>query len=92
MANIEIVFSNAEVNKEIPYNLICQTRYSSIWNTMRRKLIWNAEFSDVERSKAEKIFNQAHNWSVGRGIPETVRMDIFTYNLWDKIATFCMSL
>lgn len=83
---IEIVLTNEEVNQNIPYNLICHTRYSSIWNTMQRKLRWNDEFSEMEKFKAEKLFCQAHNWSVGYGVPESVRLDMFTLNLWKKIA------
>ena len=89
---IEIVLTNEEVNQNIQYNVICQTRYGSIWNTMRRKLRWNEEFSEVERFKAEKIFCQAHKWTVGYGVPETVRLELFTFALWKKIELFCCSL
>lgn len=89
---IELILTKEEINQSIPYNMICQTRYGSIWDTMRRKLRWNAEFSDDEKSKAEKIFRQTHNWSVGNGIPDTVRMHLSEIKLWNKIEMFCMSL
>lgn len=89
---IEVVLTDEEVNRNIPYNMICQTRYSRIWNTMHRKIRWNKEFSEIERFKAEKIFCQAYKWSVGYGLPESVRFDLVTYDLWKKIERFCCSL
>ena len=92
MATIEIVMTDKEVAQCIPYNVICQTRYGSIWNTIQRKLRWETEFSEMEKFKAEKIFCQAHNWAVGYGVPAIVRFDPFTYLLWKKIELFCYSL
>lgn len=92
MASIEIVLTNEEVDQYIPYGMICMTRYSGIWNTIRRKIMWNEEFSETERFKAEKLFCQAHNWAVGHGVPSTVRFDLFTFGLWKKIEAFCKSL
>ena len=92
MAMIEVVMTSEEVSKNIAYQMICQTRYGSVWNTMKCKLRWNKEFSDNEKEKAEKIFRQAHSWFVGKGIPDTVRMDFPTFELWNKIETFCGSL
>ena len=92
MAMIEVVMTSEEVSKNIPYQMICQTRYGSVWNTMKRKLRWNKEFSDNEKEKAEKIFRQAHSWFVGKGILDTVRMDFPTFELWNKIEKFCCSL
>ena len=92
MAMIELVMTNEEINNNIPYKIICHTRYGSVWDTMKRKRRWNTEFSDIEKSNAEKIFRQAHSWYVGKGIPDTVRMDLSTYELWKKIGRFCYSL
>ena len=92
MATIEIVMSREEVGQNIQYGMIYMTRYSGIWNTMLRKIRWNEEFSKEEQFRAEKLFCQAHNWSVGYGIPNTIRVDLFTFGLWKKIEAFCMSL
>lgn len=89
--NIEMVFTNEEVKLNIPFEMICQTRYSSIWNTMKRKLLWNQVFTEVEKEKAEKIFRQAYSWYIN-GIAEYVRIDFEMYRLWDKIARFCCSI
>ena len=93
MAMLEIIFTNEEIGKYISYAMICQTRYSSIWNTRKRKTLWNKEFSDTDKLKAEEIFNQAYRWFVGKNdIPNTVRMDISTYKLWNRIEKFCYLL
>ena len=92
MATIEMIFTKEEIQKEIPYQFICHTRYGSRWNTMRRKLKWNDKFTDTEKQDAEKLFRQAHSWSVGNGIPDTVRMNLSTYGLWTKVAKFCFEL
>ena len=92
MPTIEIVMSREEVDQNIHYGLIYTTRFSSAWKTMLRKLRWEEEFSETEQFKAEKLFCQAHNWAVGHGVPETVRVDLFTFGLWKKIEAFCKSL
>lgn len=88
---LEMVLTREEVEENIPYKLICLTRYGNVWDTMRRKLSWNKEFSTLEKEIAEKLFKQSHVWLVN-GIPNTVRMDFQTCGLWHKIAKFCMSL
>lgn len=86
--DIEIVLAIEEVNENIPYQMICETRYSAAWNTMRRKRFWKKDFTEAEKEKAEKIFRQAHSWYT-KGVAEAVRMDLPTYRLWNKIARFC---
>lgn len=86
--DIEMILTNDEVKENIPYAMICETRYSTSWNTMRRKRMWKMDFTEDEREKAEKMFKQAYSWYT-KGITETIRMDIATYRLWNKIARFC---
>lgn len=92
MATIELVLTSYEVHTEIPYAVICMTRYGSDWNTMRRKRRWKEEFTEQERGAAEKLFPKAHNWLLGRGVPETVRMPIDDFALWQKLGDFCASI
>lgn len=91
MAKIEMILTREEIQKEIPYHLICQTRYGRIWDTMRRKMLWNKIFTEEEKEKTEKMFRQAYTWYT-KGIPDTVRMDFSTYLLWDKIRSFCLAI
>ena len=88
MAKIEMIFTSEEIIKEIPYQFICQTRYSSIWDTMRRKVLWNNVFTEEEKEQVERMFRQTYTWCT-KGITDTVRMDFYTYLLWDKIRKFC---
>lgn len=91
MAVIELILTREDVQKEIPYHFICQTRYGSVWNTMRRKLKWNHRFKDSEKTDVEKLFRQAHSWFIN-GVPDTVRMSFATYCLWNEIYKFCTTL
>lgn len=89
---LEIVLDRDEINNSIAYSMICMTRYGSTWNTMRRKRRWTEEFTESERAKASKLFQQSHNWTCVTGVPDTIRMAPSTYDLWQKLAAFCCSL
>lgn len=88
----EIVLTEDEVRENIPYEIICVTKESSIWNTMRRKRMWKEEFTDAERSAATDIFRKAHSWTLVKGVPDETRMSMKTYKLWQKLGCFCGSL
>lgn len=87
-----LVFEHDEIQREFPYALICETRYGRYWDTMRRRRRWAQEFTEKERRDASSIFNLAHNWYVGKGVPDKVRMVPSTYALWMKLGAFCASL
>lgn len=63
-----------EVRANIPYDLICMVRYGCTWSSGRRRRAWLADFSESEREAAGRLFRMAHNWTVGRGVPDTVQM------------------
>jgi len=92
MAKLLLTMSSEEVHSDIPYALICMTRYGSGWNTMRRKRLWKAEFSDEEKASASRLFSQSHNWTLGKGVPDKVTMSVSTYRLWQKLGAFCASI
>ena len=73
-----------EVRANIPYDLICMVRYGCTWSSGRRRRAWLADFSESER--------EAHNWTVGRGVPDTVQMSRKTFHLWQKLGDFCASI
>lgn len=83
-----IALSRKEIAADIPYELICQTRYGAAWDTGTRRRKWNETFSAEERETAKSIFKQSLKWYT-KGLPEEVRMDMDTYRLWHKIAVFC---
>ena len=92
MAKIMLVMTHEEVNENIAYNLICFTRYGSAWDTGRRRRAWLADFTEEEREAAGRLFRMAHNWTVGRGVPDTVQMSRKTFHLWQKLGDFCASI
>ena len=89
---LELVLSKADIERQLPYALICETRYGSRWNTSQRKRRWTAEFTEAERKAASRIFAQCHTWYLVKGTPDEVKMSMSTYGLWEKLAGFCYSL
>lgn len=51
-----------------------------------------ADFSESERKAAGRLFRMAHNWTVGRSVPDTVQMSRKTFHLWQKLGDFCASI
>lgn len=92
MAKIMLVMTHEEVNANIAYSLICFARYGSAWDTGRRRRAWLADFSESEREAAGRLFRMAHDWTVGRGVPDTVQMSRKTFHLWQKLGDFCASI
>ena len=92
MARLMIVLTGDEVREQIAYAMICETRESSIWNTMRRKRKWKMYFTDAERKAATNLFKLAHTWTLTKGVPNQVMMASSTYDLWQKLEGFCGSL
>lgn len=92
MAKLMMILTSKEVHANIPYSLICMTRYGARWDTMRRKRLWKTEFTDSEREAASKLFSKSHNWTVGKGVPNEVKMTIKTFELWQKLGDFCASI
>lgn len=92
MSGVMMKLTAEEVNANIAYSLICFTRYGSTWDTGRRRRAWLADFSETERKSAERLFRTAHVWTVGKGVPDTVRMTESTFHLWRKLAEFCASI
>ena len=81
-----------EVYVNIPYSMICMTRYGCRWDTGRRRRAWLNDFSVSERKAASRLFQLAHRWSVVEGVPAIVRMSESTFGLWQKLGEFCASI
>ena len=92
MAKLKFVFSHDEINEQIPYPLICETRYGAKWDITKNQRRFENEFTEEEREHAKKLFILSHIWYLKRGVPEEVEMTQFDYDLWAKLATFCGSL
>ena len=48
MEKMMLELSHDEVNREIPYVMVCMGRYGSACNTMHRKRRWSGEFTERE--------------------------------------------
>lgn len=92
MAEVFINFTQAEIQNEIPYALICEARESSVWGTARRRRRWMLEFTASERETCTMLFSYAHSWYLTKGVPDKVMMTVKTYGLWQKLGHFCASL
>ena len=92
MASMYFEFDREEIQDTIPYAFICETRFSSVWNTMRRRRRWCAEFTESERDLASRLFALAYRWHLISGVPDKVKMKSTTYDLWGRLASFCASL
>lgn len=89
---MQLELDRSEVQREIPYALVCETRYGRSWNTGFRKRTWVELFSESERRSCERLFRQAHLWYLVRGVPAKVHMSTNTLALWKKLGDFCASL
>jgi len=84
--------SRDEVQKQIPYAMICETRFGKSWNTMKRKRLWVEQFTEAERKHACELFKQAHLWYLVKGVPESIMMYPRTLHLWQRLGEFCASV
>lgn len=91
-ATIYITLTHDEVQATIPYAMICETREGSRWAGRKLKERWREEFTPQEREAASRLFSQAHDWYLKKGVPEEVTMTGRTLALWHKLAAFCASL
>ena len=91
-AKVMLTLSSEEIKQQIPYPMICETRFGSTWDTGRRRRAWESQFTVQEREEAETLFRQAYNWHLKKGVPESVTMPSQTLLLWNRIAEFCASL
>lgn len=87
-----VKLSADEVRNLISYQLICETRYGSRWDTGKRRREWVSMFSESERKSSTAIFKKAHEWTLTRGVPDEVLMSTKTLKLWVKIGCFCACL
>lgn len=87
-----LVLTREQVERDIPFKMVCEARNGSRWDTFTRKRRWAAEFTSAEMTAATTLFRQAQNWTLGKGVPASVRMTETTFDLWKKLGDFCASL
>ena len=84
--------SREQIQRDIPYQVVCETRYGARWDTGTRKRRWDSEFSHAEQQLASRLFRQAQTWALKSGAPASVKMTGAAYDLWQKLGDFCASL
>ena len=85
---MRIKLTRDEVNELIPYALICEGRYGSLWDTRKVRNRWREEFDEETREAAEPLFRLAHKWYLTSGVPDVVEMSGRTWALWLRLAEF----
>lgn len=85
-------FDHDAIIDELPYALIGETTSRAIWNTGKRKRLWNKMFTRSEKRTCAKIISQSQKWLLTTGVPNEVRMCGRTRMLWNKLADFCYKL
>lgn len=86
------VLDREDINRTLPYSLICMTRYGADWQKTSTRKRFEEEFTSEEREDAEDIFRKSHRWLLTVGVPEETRMTGETFALWLKLGEFCASV
>lgn len=89
---IYLSLTKDEIQKEIPYAVICEARYGCRWETGRRRRAWMEQFTEEERVAASRLFRRAHEWTLTRSVPDEIKMTPKTLALWNKLGAFCASI
>lgn len=87
-----LTMSRDEVQRLIPYAMICETMGGAKWNTGTRRRKWANEFTEQERRKARELYNISRQWYLIKGIPDEVKMSATTLTFWNRLAEFCACL
>lgn len=87
-----IVLSRDEINRQIPYGVVCVGMSSSRWNTGKRKRLMKQRFTETEIDAIYRLHKQAYDWYLRKGVPEELRITPHILALWHKLAAFCCEI
>lgn len=87
-----LILNHDEVNEQIPYAVICETMGGARWNTSKRKRLMKQHFTESEIEATCRLYKQAYDWYLRKGVPDEVKMTVQTYALWHKLANFCYEI
>ena len=87
-----LVLNREEINKRIPYAVVCVGMSSARWNTSKRKRLMKEQFTKAEIDAIYRMQKQAYNWYLRQGVPEEIRITPHILLLWHKLATFCCEI
>ena len=80
-----------EVRDIIDYQLIGECVHLSIWNTGKRRRLYDSTFTLAEMEKIPEITRKAGRWTI-YGVSETVRISVEELELWKKLGKVCRQL
>lgn len=92
MARRRLKLTREEVQRDIPYGLICETLYGASWGTGRLKRKFQQEFDEYEKRDIYRLRRKAREWYLEVGVPDTVIMARSTYDLWQRLGRLCMEV
>lgn len=87
-----LILSHDEVNERIPYALVAETMSGARWGTGKRKRLMKQQFTESEIDAIYRLHKQAYDWYLRKGVPDEVKMTVRTYELWQKLASFCCEI
>ena len=87
-----ISLNRDEIQEKIPYAVVAETMSGAYWNTGKRKRLMKQYFTESEIEAIYRLHKQAHSWYLVKGVPDEVKMTLYTYELWQRLASFCCML
>ena len=87
-----VTLTRNEINRNIPYAVVCETMSGSKWNTGRRKRLFAERFTESEREAIYRLHKQAYTWHLKKGVPDALTLTTKTLLLWQRLASFCCEL
>lgn len=87
-----LVLNRDEINRQIPYALVCETMSGACWNTGKRKRLMKQRFTETEIEAIYRMHKQARTWYLIKGVPDELRITPHILALWNKLAAFCCEI
>lgn len=87
-----ISFDRDEIQEKIPYAVVAETMSGAYWNTGKRKRLMKKYFTESEIEATYRLHKQAYSWYLVKGVPDEIKMTFKTYELWQRLASFCCML
>ena len=87
-----LVLNRDEINRQIPYAVVCETMSGARWSTSKRVRLMREQFTQAEIDAIYRMHQQARIWYLVKGVPEELRIMPKTLALWHKLAAFCCEI
>lgn len=89
---VYVKLTGDEIREMIPYAVVCEAMSCSRWNTGRRKRLMREKFTESERNACNRLYRQAREWYLYKGVPDEILVKPSTLHLWQRLASFCCEL